>query len=141
MTPQSSLSAHFQAPLSQLRRPMWVCSKPIKVRKCFLLPARLQTLMGNESLARASFSALLVLLPQTTTDVNSLRKKGQLAEFEFVCCRCVRQLKERSRDVMREDRRAGPSGCWMVLSVRHVGHLSRKNRHLPPLNSRLLLVW
>lgn len=36
-SPQSSLSAHFQAPLSQLQRPMWVCSKPIKVRKCFLL--------------------------------------------------------------------------------------------------------
>lgn len=40
---QSSLSAHFQAPLSQLERPMWVCSKPIKVRKCFL-SSRLQTL-------------------------------------------------------------------------------------------------
>lgn len=31
------LSAHFQARLSQLELPVWVCSKPIQVRKCFLL--------------------------------------------------------------------------------------------------------
>lgn len=94
-SPQSSLSAHFQAPLSQLQHPMWVCSKPIKVRKCFLLfppRARLHTLIGSESLLERGGVELesleselhFIILLQQLLSLQSFRRGSEPSDDEGI---------------------------------------------------------